>query len=189
MTNSELSFSSKIGSYSSIGPNVQIMSSQHPSDRFTTSPITYYPERIGLSFDRDVNDVFADTAWDDKGYYSKNVIIGNDVWVGQDVLFKSGVTVGDGAIIASRSVVTKNVPPFSIVGGVPAKIIRYRYDEQTITALNNLKWWNYPVKNFEYVRGDEEIHSFIDKVQNLIQNEKITAYPAPLTLEDILSNS
>lgn len=79
-------------------------------------------------------------AWDNKG----NIIIGNDVWIGYDAIILSGVTIGDGAIIGSRAVVTKDVPPYTIVGGVPAKAIRKRFDEKTIKSLLNLKWWDWP---------------------------------------------
>lgn len=79
-------------------------------------------------------------AWDNKG----NIIIGNDVWIGYDAIILSGVTIGDGAIIGARAVVTKDVPPYTIVGGVPAKAIRKRFDEKTIKSLLNLKWWHWP---------------------------------------------
>lgn len=74
-----------------------------------------------------------------------DTIIGNDVWIGNSATIMPGVQIGDGAIIASNAVVTKNVEPFSIVGGNPAKLIRQRFDEKTIAALLKLKWWNWPV--------------------------------------------
>ena len=70
--------------------------------------------------------------------------IGDDVWVGAGSIIMAGVTIGDGAIIAAGSVVTKDVPPYAIVGGVPAKILRYRFDEGVRKALLKLKWWNLP---------------------------------------------
>ena len=78
-------------------------------------------------------------AWDNKG----NIVIGNDVWIGYEAVILSGVTIGDGAIIGSRAVVTKDVPPYTIVGGVPARPIRKRFDEATIEKLLRLKWWDW----------------------------------------------
>ena len=75
-------------------------------------------------------------------YQSKNVSIQNDVWIGAGALLMDGVTIGNGAIVAARSVVTKDVPPYAIVGGTPAKLIRYRFDEDEIEFLEELQWWN-----------------------------------------------
>lgn len=79
-------------------------------------------------------------AWDNKG----NIIIGNDVWIGYEAVILSGVTIGDGAIIGTHTVVTKDVPPYTIVGGVPAKPIRKRFNPQIIDALLHIKWWEWP---------------------------------------------
>lgn len=76
---------------------------------------------------------------DDKRYFCE---IGNDVWIGSDVIILQGVKIGNGAIVASGAVVTKDVPDFAIVGGVPAKIIRYRFTKDEINFLNQLQWWN-----------------------------------------------
>lgn len=71
-----------------------------------------------------------------------DIIIGNDVWIGYEAVILSGVTIGDGAVIGCRAVVTKDVPPYTIVGGVPAKPIRKRFDEETIKELQKIKWWD-----------------------------------------------
>ena len=78
-------------------------------------------------------------AWDNKG----DIVIGNDVWIGYEAVILSGVTIGDGAIICTRAVVTKDVPPYTVVGGVPAKPIRKRFDEETIKKLEEIRWWNW----------------------------------------------
>ena len=80
------------------------------------------------------------TAWDNKG----DIIIGNDVWIGYDAVIMAGVHIGDGAIIGTRAVVTKDVEPYSIVGGVPAKEIRKRFAPDVVAKLLELKWWNWP---------------------------------------------
>ena len=78
-------------------------------------------------------------AWDNKG----DIIVGNDVWIGYEAVILAGVTIGDGAIIGTRAVVTKDVSPYTIVGGIPAKHIRKRYDDATISHLLALKWWDW----------------------------------------------
>ena len=78
-------------------------------------------------------------AWDNKG----DIIIGNDVWIGYETVILAGVTIGDGAIIGARAVVTKDVPPYTIVGGVPAKPIRKRFPQETIDTLLKIKWWDW----------------------------------------------
>ena len=80
------------------------------------------------------------TAWDNKG----DIIIGNDVWIGYDAVIMAGVHIGDGAIIGTRAVVTKDVEPYSIIGGVPAKEIRKRFAPDVVAKLLELKWWNWP---------------------------------------------
>lgn len=105
-------------------------------------------------------------AWDNKG----DIIIGNDVWIGYEAIILSGVHIGDGAIIGARSVVSKDVPPYTIVGGIPAKEIRKRFDENTIKKLLKIQWWNYPyitIKNllpFIFNGNVEEIEKVISNI-------------------------
>lgn len=82
------------------------------------------------------------SAWDNKG----DIIIGNDVWIGCEAVIMAGVHIGDGAVIAARAVVTKDVPPYTIVGGTPARKIRMRFEEETIAKLQQIQWWNWPVE-------------------------------------------
>ena len=95
-------------------------------------------------------------AWDNKG----DIVVGNDVWIGFEAVIMAGVSIGDGAIIASRSVVTKDVEPYSIVGGVPAKLIRKRFSEEQIQKLLEMKWWDW---SEELIKDhlDEIIHNQI----------------------------
>lgn len=78
--------------------------------------------------------------------FKGDTIIGNDVWIGNSVTFMQGIKVGDGAIIATNSVVTKDVPPYAIVGGNPAQVIRYRFEPETIEKLLEIKWWDWPIE-------------------------------------------
>lgn len=93
------------------------------------------------------------TAWNNKG----DIVIGNDVWIGYDAVIMAGVTIGDGAIIGTRAVVVKDVEPYSIVGGIPAKEIRKRFSPDIIARLRKLQWWNWP---------PEKIQSIIQYIQN-----------------------
>ena len=94
-------------------------------------------------------------AWDNKG----DIVIGNDVWIGYEAVIMQGVTIGDGAVIGSRAVVTKDVPPYTIVGGVPAKPIRKRFDDAVVDRLTELKWWDWPAEkireNIEHIQHGE----------------------------------
>ena len=80
-------------------------------------------------------------------------MIGNDVWIGYEAVIMAGVHIGNGAIIAARAVVTKDVPPYTIVGGVPARLIRKRFDEETIQKLKTLKWWEWPFEKIKQSLG------------------------------------
>lgn len=117
-----------IGEYVSIASNVILGCTQHPTHALTTSPMLYANIEKLL----------------DPKIYQAPITIGNDVWIGTRAMVKDGVNIGDGAIIAAGAIVTKDVPPYAIVGGVPAKIIKYRFDEQTIKDLLELQWWNLP---------------------------------------------
>jgi virginiamycin A acetyltransferase len=91
--------------------------------------------------------------------YKGDTVIGNDVWIGYDVLVMPGVTIGDGAIVAARSVVTADVPPYAIVGGNPAKVLRKRFDDETIARLLAIRWWDRPAEwitaNLDVIRGGD----------------------------------
>ena len=94
-------------------------------------------------------------AWDNKG----DIIIGNDVWIGYEAVIMSGVKIGDGAIIGTRAVVTKDVPPYTIVGGIPAKIIKKRFNDEVISCLLKLEWWDFTnekiAKNISFIQAGD----------------------------------
>lgn len=124
-----------IGKFCSIacGAKFLFTSANHKMSSLSTYPFPIFYEEWGL----DAKDIR--NAWDNKG----DIVIGNDVWIGYEAVIMSGVTIGDGAIIGTRAVVTKDVPPYTIVGGVPAKPIRKRFDDATVERLIKLRWWDW----------------------------------------------
>lgn len=125
----------KIGKFCSVacGAKFLFTSGNHSLRSLSTYTFPIFYEQWGLD-PKNIRD-----AWDNKG----DIVIGNDVWIGYEAVIFSGVTVGDGAVIGTRAVVTKDVPPYTIVGGVPARPIRRRFDPQTIARLEELRWWDW----------------------------------------------
>ena len=124
-----------IGKFCSIacGAKFLFTSGNHALQSLSSYTFPIFFEEWGL----DPKDICR--AWDNKG----DIVIGSDVWIGYEAVILSGVTIGDGAIIGTRAVVTKDVPPYTIVGGVPARPIRKRFDEKTIEKLEALRWWDW----------------------------------------------
>ena len=124
-----------IGKFCSIACGAKFIfnSANHTLTSLSTYPFPIFFEEWEL----DRKDVA--NAWDNKG----NIVIGNDVWIGYEAVIFAGVTIGDGAIIGTRAVVTKDVPPYTIVGGIPAKPIRKRFSENVINTLLEIKWWDW----------------------------------------------
>ena len=125
-----------IGKFCSIACGAKFLfnSANHKMASLSTYTFPLFFEEWGLEKENVAQ------AWDQKG----DIIIGNDVWIGYEAVILSGVTIGDGAVIGCRAVVTKDVPPYTIVGGVPAKPIRKRFDEEIIKELQKIKWWDWP---------------------------------------------
>ena len=139
----------KIGKFCSIacGSKFLFTSANHTLGSLSTYTFPIFFDEWGL----DAKNIRS--AWDNKG----DIVIGNDVWIGYEAVILSGVTIGDGAIIGTRAVVTKDVPPYTIVGGVPAKPIRRRFDDETIAELLRLRWWD---------RDKEKISRNISAIQS-----------------------
>jgi len=148
-----------IGAYCSIAGRVQIfLGGNHRTDWVSTFTFDRRYPHLKKTLLTGIN------SNDSNG----NVVIGNDVWVGYDSLILSGVTIGDGAVIAARAVVTKDVPPYAIVGGNPAKIIRYRFSDDIITRLLKTKWWEWDkdkVEEYSPYLLSNDIDKFLNEAE------------------------
>lgn len=149
-----------IGKYCSIANGVEfLMGGMHHGEFVSTYP-WYNNYR---NFRRWNREGIPDAAWRDRPV--KDTVVGNDVWIGRSALIMPGVSIGDGAIIGSRTVVSKDVPPYAVVVGSPMRIIRYRFTEEQIAALLAIKWWDW---------SDEKIQRFLP----LIASDNIAAFIA-----------
>jgi len=141
--NTELLFTS-VGNFSIIARNCVVGLGAHPTNTISPHSIFYKKNRWKWH-----NDWYKDTGFRES---EKPVTIGNGVWIGIQCLILDGVTIGDGAIVAAGSVVTKDVPPFAVVGGGPAKVLKYRFSEDVIKRLQEIKWWNLPDEEITRVK-------------------------------------
>jgi virginiamycin A acetyltransferase len=130
-----------IGKFCSIACKAKFLmtSGNHTMRSLSTYTFPIFYEEWGL----DVSHIT--DAWDNKG----DIVIGNDVWIGYDAIIMSGVKIGDGAIIGARAIVTNDVPPYTIVGGIPAKVIKKRFSDDIILKLLKVRWWNWPYEKIQ----------------------------------------
>ncbi|MDH4572899.1 transferase [Salinicola acroporae] len=156
-----------IGRYCSIAPDVVIGDGDHPVDWLSTHPFQW--GATGLVSKHRAAELNKEIPVKSK------IRIGHDVWIGAGAMVMRGVEVGNGAVIAAGSIVTKSVPPYAIVGGVPAKIIRYRFPERTIEKLLALEWWRFDLPNVDGL-DFANIDSCIEKLQSLIANNKVEVF-------------
>lgn len=154
-----------IGRFTSIAPNVQVNGGTHPYTYpyVSTSPMFYSTRKqTGINW-------VEEQKFQEFKFVENEVIqvkIGNDCWIGQNVFIVGGVTIHDGAVILAGAVVTKDVPPFSIVGGVPAKIIKYRFSEEDVDILLKSKWWE---KDINDIKENKELFLDFEKNKQLLE--------------------
>ncbi len=152
----------EIGSFCSLSDGIHIGLPQHPVQYFTTSPALYSRTNVTNLIDKDLELEEA---------LVLPVKIKNDVWIGAGALIMGGITISDGAVVAAGAVVTKDVPPYAIVGGVPAKVIKYRFDEETIKELLELKWWDLPDEKIKQIPFNVTIQESIKVMKELKNHE------------------
>lgn len=155
--------SGKIGRFCSVSDNVNVVNGLHPVKDFVSTHPAFYSTKstVELSF-------VSETKFEEFAYADEEkkypVVMGNDVWAGFGATILAGVKIGDGAVIAAGALVTKDVPPYAIVGGVPAKVIRYRFTEEQISRLLKLNLWE---KDFEclksHIEDMDNIEKFLEK--------------------------
>lgn len=146
----------EIGKFCSIGPNFCCGLGIHPVNGISTSPMFYsVGKQNGYSL---VNE--------NKITESKKTTIGNDVFVGANVTVLDGVNIGNGAVIGAGAVVTKDIPPYAIAVGVPARVVRYRFETDQIEQLNSIEWWNYELDKLNEIEA-----SFFD-LSTFLENQK-----------------
>ncbi len=153
-----------IGSYCSISANVYIGPGHHPIDYLTTSPFFY-----NLSFKETYVQQYAQQILNDNS--KKKCTIGNDVWIGVNAVIMQGRSIGDGAIVGANAVVTKDIPPYAIVGGSPAKIIKYRFSKEIVNQLMMLRWWDFPdsvINNLPF----DDVQLCINKLMQIKQERE-----------------
>ena len=170
----------RIGRYCSIGAGVEVMGDAHPVGWLSASPAFYRRKRAAHWGS-------ARTVFADFNPYGPPVDIGDDVWIGDGALLAHGVRLGTGCVVAARAVVTRDVPPYAIVGGTPARIIRYRFDDATIERLLAARWWDWPLAAWDNT-DPRDIPAILGRAAELAQ----TAPPMPerrMTLAEALADS
>ncbi len=160
-------FHAKIGRFCSIGPEVVIGPGEHPTDHLSTHPFAFGGGGNRFKKSREYDAIRARGGSTATAKH-RTTVIGPDVWLGTRAYISQGVTIGAGSIVAAGAIVTKDVPPFSIVGGVPAKLIRPRFEAPIVERLLALAWWDYSMARDDV--GDlrfDDIERALDQLEEL----------------------
>lgn len=176
-----------VGRYCSFAHAVNVFNSEHPTDWISSSPFAYDPgsspifgkalEKAGIAH--------TFKAWPHDDKRAAAIRVGHDVWVGQNVLLKRGISIGDGAVVAAGSVVTRDVEPFTIVGGAPARLIRQRFTDAIIRRIMALAWWRYNFTDFRELNPTRP-QTFLDELERRIDAGSLRPYePETVTIHTV----
>ena len=145
-----------IGKFCSVGPGIRIGLGLHPSKEYVSTHPAFYSSQRKAQITFTNRNLFEE---------ERQIVIGNDVWIGQSALVMDGLNIGDGAIVGAGAVVTRDVPPYAIVGGVPAKTIRFRFSDDDIGFLLGLKWWD---KDLAWIAANVEAFCDVRSLRRLV---------------------
>lgn len=187
-------FAAKIGRFTSIGEMVQVGRGNHPTNWFSSAPIFY--QEFSNIYNKVDKSVISNAGLEHikKGTFShssapsvvKSVLIGNDVWIGHGAFILPGIRIGDGAIVGANSVVTKDVPPYSIVVGNPARVVKHRFPDDIVQRFMQLKWWDYTLGSLGEIPIDD-VNRSLDAIESRVANGLCDLYvPKLIKLEELL---
>lgn len=168
-SNSQLGWGIDVGRYCSIAGGLKIFGERHFPDWISTSPRFLSPGYHGLDGDFSARE-----------RKRRRIVIGNDVWIGAGVTLSNSVTIGDGAVVAANATVVKDVLPFEIVGGIPAKRIRFRFDEETMARISRLRWWQYRKEDLRFGNAEHPAQ-FLDSLEAKVAAGLKPYIPAVIT--------
>jgi acetyltransferase-like isoleucine patch superfamily enzyme len=160
------SIDASIGRFCSIAAHVKTVNGFHPTTGFVSTHPAFFSTYKQAGFTYTEKKLFQEIKFADSQYHA--VTIGNDVWIGENVIILAGVHIGDGAVIAAGAVVSKDVPPYAIVGGVPAALIRMRYEEEVVNSLLEIKWWDKPLS---WIEKNSSLYSDVELFLNAVEDE------------------
>lgn len=149
----------EVGRYTAIAGEVHVVVGTHPTQKFVSIHPAFYSTKNCVDLSYCAEGKFSEYKYANQKTKAE-VVIGNDAWIGYRATLLSGITIGDGAIVAAGAVVTKDVPPYTVVGGVPAREIRKRFPEETVDRLIQMKWWN---ASTAWLRENAELFADVEK--------------------------
>jgi len=180
----ELRHVGKIGRFCSIAYNIMAGAEEHPYDFLSPNPMFQgaFDWKQAQLFREENSDILARSSqvwWQRRDACFSKINIGNDVWIGEGAFIRRGISIGDGAVIAARAVVNRDVEPYAIVAGSPARLVRYRFEPAVVDALLDLKWWRYGLSALSGV-DMSNIHEAIDRIHANIVSGRAQTYDAPV---------
>lgn len=182
----------KMGRYCSIAVGLNFIAGKHPLDTISTSSFIYDPNFYifkDASIER-IKKPYTHTPHGALVPPPGPTIFENDVYVCTNALLKPGITLHTGCVVAQNAIVTKDVPPYAIVGGSPARILKYRFDEPTIKRLLGLKWWEYHFADFDGIDAKKDINYYLDELESRIQNHAIKPFnPRKMEFKELIQRS